>query len=156
MKIAGIFMKTLLSASVLTGCAARYQDVSVDTEVKSLPGLSCTTKVDLIEHGVVAYGSSKRDGVTSFVLTPRPGFGGREVLSTTLIPAGHRIKVLSVRKCTNCLTFGAGRLDLQVQLDGADTSLPIYLGGSFANTEVLLKDQARYVVNPNICEPPPG
>jgi hypothetical protein len=152
MKVTSWIIGLLVAVSTLAGCAARYEDVSSGQETRSLRGLSCTTKVDLIEHGVVAYGGTKKDGASSFSLTPRPGFAGREVVGRKLIPAGHRIKVLSVRNCKNCLSTGAGKLDLQVQLDDVESPLPIYLAGSFGNVEVLQGSKDGYVLNPKFCE----
>ena len=142
----------LLAASALSGCTAHYQDASNEPQTKPLVGLSCTTRVELIEHSVVAYGETKRDGISFFSLTPRPGFSGPEVLGRRLIPAGHQIRVLSVRKCINCLTSDAGRLDLEVQIDDVEPSLPTYLGGFFADVEVLLMGKDAYAFNPQICE----
>lgn len=149
---ASCVLAVLVAASTLAGCAARYRDVSTERETRSLPGLFCKTKVDLVEHGVVAYGGTKEDGASFFSLTPLPGFAGRDVVGRRLISAGHHLKVLSVRNCEDCLSSGAGKLDMQVQLDDIESPLPIFLTGSFGDVDVLLGGKDGYVLNPKICE----
>ena len=141
----------LMAPVALAACAASYRDVSNDPDVRALRGVICTTKVPLIEHGVVAYGATRRDGISSFSLTPHPGFSGPEVVGRRDIDPGHQLKVLSVRKCTNCLDFGAGRLDIEVQLDNSQSPFPIYLTGRFGGVDVLLHSTDGYVLNPSVC-----
>lgn len=94
------FLSLLTLATCLVGCRAKYEDVTSEQEFASLVGKSFVVKGDWIIHGV---SDSYDPPIDYFVITPRPGFTGPEVLSRRSMTSGTILRVDAVRRCTNCV-----------------------------------------------------
>ena len=112
-----------------SGClTAYYRDVSAEPPHSDRVGeiLEATEILDLYKIRIeTAFGEPKR----FYRLFPRPGFGGREVVNRARFDIGKRVRILSVRKCLNCVDWTKGRYDYVVEIVGTRKygKAPIYL-----------------------------
>ena len=104
---------SVMGALLLSGCIkASYEDVSKDVRYSSLVGHKYRFEEDLIIHGVFGYPTDDK-AVDFYVVTDKPGFGGPEVVSRGLLPAGTMVRIEKVMDCTNCFESG---IHLQVEI----------------------------------------
>ncbi len=120
----------LLTLTLVSGClSAKYEDVSSVAPYAGLIGCAYASNIPVDAFGI-AGDSTLNSTVEHYILRPPPGIAGRKIISRQHLPANTRINVQSVRRCTNCLTWGLERFDLVVRVEGqplfGDT--PIYLG----------------------------
>lgn len=96
-----LFPTTIVIATLLlSGCEARYRDVSSDPTQKALVGKVCEVVENLRAHGVAL--ELERDKVTDHISIWNPGFTGPEMTFLYLLAPGTTLKVLSARECANC------------------------------------------------------
>ena len=92
----------ILSMLVACGASAKFRDASNDSSYAGLVGGRYRTLNEFLVLGV----STDRDypPVTDlYLITEKPGFGGSEVLTKDILPAGSLLEVKSVNVCTSCL-----------------------------------------------------
>lgn len=88
--------------SFLGACSpAEYADVSAEPAFNKLIGTEFILREDVLIHGVTME-KNQDDDVDLFIVTTAPGFGGREVLSRSKLPAGSKITIKKVLECTTC------------------------------------------------------
>ena len=88
--------------SLLSGCDAKYEDVSGASEYIGRIGEKCLTTSAFIAHGVSRQ-LGKEKKADFLVLTAEPGFSGPEVTFREALPAGVVLTIIGARRCTNCL-----------------------------------------------------
>lgn len=146
-------MKVILRACLLSlglvlmsGCVAKYKDVSGDSQFSGLIGAKYRTLIALKIHGV-SLPKSDRKTINQYVVTKAPGFGGREVIERRDLKVGSTIQVKAVMKCTNCLPPGI-EFVIEIFSDEFETKTPIWLydlsindnaGNSVMNPQILLR-----------------
>jgi hypothetical protein len=97
----GLFPTTILIATVLlSGCLARYRDISSNPTQKALVGDVCEVVEPLRAHGVAL--KVERDEKTDLISIWNPGSKGPEITFIYLLQPGTKLKVLSARECVNC------------------------------------------------------
>jgi len=116
---------------LLVACSlprSEYVDVSHEQRFQGLLGVPRITKSDLLLLGIDSYPSKNQ--ISYFMLMPRPGFEGPEVLSRSSLPSGSVVRIVGVESCTNC---GSKSNRFVLEVEGMDRIEPVYLRVDFAN-----------------------
>ena len=87
---------------LLTGCKAKYKDISDDPEYRHLLNNKYETLSKLNVYGVNAYGNPDNDSIDLYVVV-NFGYDGHEVLSRKFLDKDTEFVILRVKSCTNCL-----------------------------------------------------
>lgn len=141
----------LLLLLTLQGCVtSEYRDISRSTENAAIVGKSYLTREPLIIHGVIPY-KAKTKSIGTYVLTPRPGFGGREVLSKEVLPIGTKLSVVGIKKCINCIS---GTTKVIIKIEGAKRfgGLPVEMNSSFGGRDILVRGAGTARLNRSLFE----
>jgi hypothetical protein len=114
----------VLAATLLAACSldSKYSDVSSDPKFAQFVGKSCRSTHSLILHGN-ARDYPKDRSIAFFSLTSEPGYSNRFVSSRERIAPGADIRVIGVRKCTNCAHED---VDFVVLMKGHEHNQSIY------------------------------
>jgi hypothetical protein len=131
---------------------ADYQNVSSRPEYSDLINRSYRSRDVMLIHGVTRDRNYKKV-VDLYALTPRPGFGGSEVLSRDELPVGTTIRVLKVLECTNCIFGDSDQLEVELPDLEKYAARPTHVYFSFAGVGILLQKSGRAYMNPLLFEP---
>jgi hypothetical protein len=132
MNINAKHLALFVGCGMLISCSlprANYVDTSNDKSYELLKGSEYVSVVQLEKVGVTDSAKYEKK-VDYYLVVKSPGFHGPEVVNRVLIPAGTRIKVLDVLKCTNCLSEDDRVL---ISFEGAETTPPTYISGLIVN-----------------------
>jgi hypothetical protein len=99
--IFGAFPILSTAADLIFGGMVHFEDVSDYPRYVALVGRRFVSTVAGRIHGVTN-DRNYRPPIDEYVVTPLPGFGGREVLSTMKLPKGTVVEVLQVMRCDDC------------------------------------------------------
>ena len=129
---------TLGIAALVTGCnaMAEYEDVSSDPDQKDLIGHEILTTTALPLHAVTLTLGSKHIDLCS--ITQRPGFDGPEVISRSELPSGTKLRILAVRRCTNCLSKQGVELIVSSRATAICGQAPVKINRSLLGTSIEL------------------
>ena len=119
----------LLATVLLTGCEARYRDVSDSRAHRDWIGMDCELTTFMRAHGVAR--ELSRHQTTDYVSLWNPGFSGPEMTFFVLLEPGTRMRVTSARSCMNCL---GRRIDYHVDVSPAPPEFagkPAYLAAEW-------------------------
>lgn len=128
--------------AVSHGCGfVDYEDISSHESYRDLIGKRFETKIELIVHGVNMENPIGTE-VHQYSVTPRLGFGGREVRSRKMLPLGSVVKVQRILRCTNCYLDFDPRIEIQLSILSSDKydDHDVLLGANWIDFQ-LLKDQ---------------
>jgi hypothetical protein len=116
---------------------AKYKDVSLDPDYRSLVGRDIYAQSDLLLHKV----SLDRNNPTHVGLcsvTPQPGFDGSEVISRHTLAAGTTFRIVSVRVCKNCGSLSQPELLVTSSETTDCRQAPVKISHEFLGSSVLL------------------
>jgi hypothetical protein len=114
--IFGAFLILSTAADFIFGGMVHFDDVSEDPRYVGLVGRRFVSTVEGRIHGVTNE-RNYRPPIEVYVVTPLPGFGGPEVLSTLKLPKGTVVEVLKVMRCDDCYFDFEKRVELVLRLE---------------------------------------
>lgn len=119
--------------AVVSGCGnVSFQDVSNIKPYSEVVGLVLTSKEEVILHGWAEEDHTVKNPVFYSFSLP-PGTANRFVKSRTNVPAGLKLEIITVEKCTDCYLDLKPRIKFKVAPQNlkTDHELPMYLDDSF-------------------------
>jgi hypothetical protein len=128
----------LSAAALLAGCGmmAEYEDASSEPDYRPLIGKEVLTTADLLLHAVALDLGNKQIDLCS--ITEQPGFDGPEVIARSALPSGTSLHILSVRRCTNCLSERRIELIVSSQATAMCGRAPVKINHSLLGTSIQL------------------
>jgi|GEM_PF-2507047 len=134
-------LKALIVISLiflLSGCLiTEWEDVSADSEFKSIIGIELKTKVGFTIHGVTME-SNYENILHHYSLMKSPGFSGPEVLSKEKVLIGTSFKLIKVIRCIDC-TFKKEKIVLELTSSDKYKDAPIIY-----SYDLFIKNQNKY------------
>jgi hypothetical protein len=124
----------IITIATVTGCGnVSFEDVSNIKPYSEVVGLVLTSNEEVILHGWTEEDHTVKYPVFYSFSLP-PGTANRFVKSRTNIPAGLKLEIVAVERCTDCYLDFEPRIIFRVipQNIKTDHELPIYLKDSFA------------------------
>ena len=105
----------LVSVTILASCGSpSYEEIDDPSEYKDVIGKTFKTREEML-----IFGTSKDapwETIDGYVITGKPGIGGREILSRDPFPVGSVFRVNKIMNCTNCL-WSAPQIVVEVLSD---------------------------------------
>ena len=148
-------MKKLLSYMfivLLVSCwTARYHDISSTHEYAHVVGKKFNTLEELLIFGY-SKNNNNFETIDSYVITEKPGIGGREVLSRDSLPIGSVIHVKRILVCTNCIFSIFFQIIVEVVSDDRYSGEFVEIIDS-GNIFVSRSNGAAVELNPRLFEP---
>tara|TARA_B110001450_G_scaffold63288_1_gene60069 strand:+ start:494 stop:976 length:483 start_codon:yes stop_codon:yes gene_type:complete len=122
---------------LLTGCKAKYKDISDDPEYRHLLNNKYETLSKLNVYGVNAYGNPDNDSIDLYVVV-NFGYDGHEVLSRIFLDKDTEFVILRVKSCTNCLFQKLIKYEIAILSKSPirDITQPIYLSDNQNNMAI--------------------
>jgi len=127
----------IITMTTVSGCGTvSFEDVSNIKPYSEVVRLVLTSNKEVILHGWTEEDHTVKNPVFYSFSLP-PGTANRFVKSRTNVPAGLKVEIVAVERCTDCYLDFEPRIKFKVILINlkTDHELPIYLTDSF-----LVKD----------------
>ena len=86
---------------ILMGCKAEYEDVSDEPKYSNLINTEYRILEELLVHGV-NLGDVRRQEIDIYIVSKKPGGGGRYIIKKFGLEVGSKIRINKVLHCTNC------------------------------------------------------
>lgn len=115
----------LILMSACSFSAPRYVDASNESRYRGLVPSTQEVSSELLILGVGFDPDNKK--VEHFVIVPKPGIDGREIISRAVLKQGTTVEIKGVQVCANC----SGTSErFVVEVPGYEGHVPIYLYSS--------------------------
>ena len=103
------------SLAILSSCGTpSYKEIDDPSEYTDVIGKTFKTREEMLIFGTSKDAPWKT--IDGYVITGKPGIGGREILSRDPFPVGSVFRVKKIMNCTNCL-WSAPRIVVEVLSD---------------------------------------
>ena len=146
----------ILACLVIQSCTgvAKFEDISQAKKYSGLINNTYKTKIVFLVHGVNMDKPIGKD-IHQYFITPRPGIGGRDIKSQNELGIGSIIKIIKIRKCTNCFLDFSPRIDFEVKILSLNKfkNYRKYLDSSFGDKKISLIKNHTAIMNPDYFSP---
>ena len=89
---------------ILAGCKAEYEDVSNKAKFSNLINTEYRT-LEALSINAVNLGDNQRKEIDVYIVTKKPGMGGRYVIKNFDLKSGSEIRIEKILRCKNCSPF---------------------------------------------------
>ena len=140
----------VLSLLFLSGCSpSEYENISDNPKYSGLVGLKLEFLEGMYIHGV-SMEESSGEVIDVYVITGKPGFSGREVLSKDSLSVGTIVLVEKVLECKSCLYDDIKYEVKFIDLAGAEEKI-IYLS-DIGNKYLTKIENDAITFNPSLFD----
>lgn len=108
-----VMVAFLLQISGCTYYIVSFEDVSTKAPYSTVVGSNFKTKTELIMYGY-NLNSTPGKAIHEYSMTYLPGPSNRYILSRKRITSGTNIKIVAVKRCTDCFLDFKPRIKLEV------------------------------------------
>ncbi len=129
-------------------CTPSYRDVSGSAEYVHLIGREFRTLDEMLIFGYSR--DNNFETLDGYVITTKPGIGGREILTREVFPVGSILLIERIMECSNCILAGK-RIVVKVISNEAYSGTPVKLREK-ANTFVSRSEGTAVEMNPQLFE----
>lgn len=137
----------LLLIVLSVGCTREEVDVSTDNEYSEVIDMKFKTLVDMKMHGITLDRNYKKN-IDMYSITTYPGFSGPEVITKDFLIKNSIIKIISVKKCSNCLDDSRNFI-IEILSSSKYRGSPVKLSFQSGNDSIVLKKDSKIKMNPN-------